>query len=112
MNSKRKKYHLLYLPAGKLIEVLGPAHPTPKTAQNVPFTWHVLAKNRSDLKVILSRIIAGQFPVEFFKRNEITPYTAKPCHFVFQRIHPPLKENKNDETNEAISVQEECVHPE
>ena len=97
---KQKKYQLLYLPAGKLIEVLGPAHPTPKTAQNIPFTWHVLVKNRSDLKTILNRIVAGQFPMEFFRRNEIDPNNIKPCHFVFKRIHEPFTENKN----ETISI--------
>jgi hypothetical protein len=91
MSGRQRKYNLLYLPAGKLIEVLGPNHPTPpqKLGSTVPMSWHTLAKNRSDLKTILNRIMNGQFAMAFYQRNDMVEHmqnrTLKSCHFVFQR---------------------------
>ena len=87
---KQKKYNLLYLPAGKLIEIFGPQHPTPKGKASAAFEWHVVVKNRSDLKNILNRLLKGQFSTDFYRRNEIDlealhESTLLQCHFIFQR---------------------------
>lgn len=91
MSGRQRKYNLLYLPAGKLVEILGPPHPIPKTSKNISLVWHTLSKNRSDLKEILNRILNGSFPITFYKHNEmiskdtLVHVNLKSCHFVFQR---------------------------
>ena len=92
----QKKYMLLYLPSGKMIEVLSPAIKQDSGAYT--FDWHLLVKNRTDLKKILVRILEGKFPNNFYTHNEmpITFLEGKvlSCHFTFERV----------KENETISI--------
>ena len=84
----QKKYMLLYLPSGKMIEVLSPAIKQDSGAYT--FDWHLLVKNRTDLKKLLVRILEGKFPNNFYIHNEmpITFLEGKvlSCHFTFERV--------------------------
>ena len=78
---KKKQYQLLYLPAGKLVEVLD------WQAGNISMyqlKWHVPTRNRTDLQNILTKIINRGYADNFYERNEIEG-RVYPCHFVFQR---------------------------
>ena len=91
---KKKQYQLLHLPSARYVEVLAPKlrrTPENKLINFGEFEWHVLVKNRSDLKTILNRIIAREFPPTFFAHNEITPFQVKSCHFVFIRVQTPTE---------------------
>jgi hypothetical protein len=77
-----KKYHLLYLPTGTLVEVLGQSRDGKATKPE----WHKLTKSRQDLKKSLIRILDGKFSTGFYQHNEMLPYKQlKSCHFVFQK---------------------------
>lgn len=87
MNSKKKRYNLLYLPSGRFVEILGPKKVSGQKIVHMANEWHILSKNRSDLKDILLRILQGHFPPMFYKHNEMIDYSLlKSCHFVFQRV--------------------------
>lgn len=80
-----KKYHLLYLPTGHIVEILGPSEKT----ENRPIIvkeWHKLSKSRQDLKKVLIRILSGKVSIAFYKHNEmLKPPVLKECHFIFQK---------------------------
>ena len=80
--SNKKHYFLLYLPAGKLIEIYAPS---PKN-RNSPMEYRVICKTRADIHTILNRILVGGFHPEFYTHNELlSPQNLKRCHFSFQR---------------------------
>jgi len=87
----QKKYMLLYLPSGKHIEVLAPEKIDPGYSP-LSFKWHILVKNRTDLKKVLVRILEGKFPAAFYSHNEIinsgagTGSGLLSCHFTFERV--------------------------
>ena len=88
MNNRKKRYNLLYLPAGKLLEIRGLYTDKSK--------WHLISKNRSDLRGILNRILNRKFAPIFYIHNEITiPFdTLKNYHFSFQQVE--LKSETDD----------------
>jgi hypothetical protein len=84
-----KKYHLLYLPTGAMVEILGPYQDGNKVTRN---EWRKLSKSRQDLKKVLIRVLAGNFPSSFYQHNEmLKPPTLKSCHFVFQKVSKLLQ---------------------
>jgi hypothetical protein len=98
-----KKYHLLYLPTGAMVEILGPVPALPE--QRIIYAdkveWRKLSKSRQDLKKVLIRVLAGNFPISFYQHNEmLKPPALKSCHFVFQKVSKLLGET-NDQTIKA-----------
>jgi hypothetical protein len=92
-----KKYHLLYLPTGAMVEILGPG----VDGKVIKSEWHKLSKSRQDLKKVLIRVLAGNFPISFYQHNEmLKPPALKSCHFIFQKVSKLLGET-NDQTIKA-----------
>ena len=95
--SNPKKYHLLYLPTGAMVEILGPAAEDKDAAHKLPVVWRKLSKSRQDLKKVLIRVLAGQFPSSFYTHNEmLTPRQLKSCHFVFQKVSKLLQPQESE----------------
>ena len=96
--SKKKQYQLLYLPVGKFIEINAPINYKTLEGRTVcygEFGWHIIVKNRTDLRTILNKIINKAYPTEFYTRNEIiiTPTNSiHSCHFAFVRSQPTESE--------------------
>jgi hypothetical protein len=93
-----KKYHLLYLPTGAMVEILGPAHPPKQRIIHADkVEWRKLAKSRQDLKKFLNRVLGGQFPSSFYTHNEmLRPPTLQSCHFVFQKVSKLLQSQESE----------------
>ena len=92
---KKKQYQLLYLPAGRFVEILAPKLEGRKTVSLGNFEWHIIIKNRTDLRTILNKIINKAYPTAFYIRNEITitpTNNVHSCHFAFVRSQPTESE--------------------
>lgn len=93
-----RKYHLLYLPTGAMVEILGPVVVNPTDSNKSLIEWRKLAKSRQDLKKVLIRVLAGNFPVSFYQHNEmLRPPNLKSCHFVFQKVSKLLLQPEESE---------------
>lgn len=89
-----KKYHLLYLPTGTLVEILGPAQDGNVVTR---IEWRKLSKSRQDLKKVLVRILQGNFPPKFYEHNEmLRPPTLSSCHFIFQKTSKLIQPQESE----------------
>ncbi len=82
---KKKQYQLLYLPAGKLVEVLDWQAGKISMYQ---LKWHVPTRNRTDLQNMLTKIINRGYALNFYERNEMPNADEGRlyhCHFIFVR---------------------------
>lgn len=89
---KKKQYQLLYLPAGKLVEVLDWQ---PSKISMYQLKWHVPTRNRTDLQNMLTKIINRGYADNFYERNEMPNAIVGrlyPCHFMFVRYKPKESE--------------------
>jgi hypothetical protein len=88
MNSRKKKYHLLYLPSGRYIEICSCTKIDYRKGVYVS-TYAIVKKNRTDLRNVLNKILHGQYPPGFYAHNELPHHDMlKNCHFIFERVVP------------------------